>query len=255
MEDLVTATLADVYDFYERRYGPGNTVVSISGNTTAARAFDACGKAFGAWRNPKEETHVADFSEPLGSARKRHERVEGGAMQFLFAVTTPPLSELNCAALRILDQLLGGGRWSRLFSALKGQRGLVRSVSSLTSLYEDAGYLACYGTAAIASIDAIRQAVLAVWKSLREDISAEEVEDAKRAYVGALARNFETNLSIASAYGIEMLSDRLEPFRDTINNVFLTTRKNVLETARQILNTDVFIEIARGPGLKDESPE
>jgi len=253
VEDLVNATLSDVYEFYEQHYAPQRTVISVAGNVSAEKVLSVCQEALGGWTNPKAASAGGGFSEELSSVRTRREKTQGGATRFVFAAAIPSAVEHDRPALRVLDHLLGAGRWSRLFSELKVRRGLVRSVSSLICLYEDCGYVACYGTAAMAPIDGIRKSIFDVWTSLYDQVTNEDVELARRAYIGSLARNFETNLAIASAYGIELLLNRLEPFRETIRKTMAVTAEEVMNLARKTLRNEAYVEVVCGPNVSDQN--
>jgi predicted Zn-dependent peptidase len=99
-------------------------------------------------------------------------------------------------AFGVLNQAFGGGMSSRLFQAVREERGLAYSVYSYRAAYEDLGFLAIYaGTApdrVHETLDVIREEVDAL---VRTGLSREELVAAKGHITGSLAMALETSSS------------------------------------------------------------
>jgi hypothetical protein len=97
-------------------------------------------------------------------------------------------------ALRVANQVLGGGMSSRLFQEVREQRGLAYSVFSNQASFEDAGFLALYAGTAPARVTETLDVLRAELDRLRRDaLTDAELEAAKGHLTGSLAMSLETS--------------------------------------------------------------
>jgi len=149
--------------------------------------------------------------------------------------------------VRLLDIILGHGADSRLHRALRTDRGLVYSISSVAMSYADRGYLAVYTTCAPENTAHVSALILDELDAVRrEGITATELSQAQITYEGALARHFETVLSVANIIGIEELLAHVEPFPDSIHQIRNVTAEGVQEAATRLLAGERFAIAAVG---------
>jgi predicted Zn-dependent peptidase len=128
-----------------------------------------------------------------------------------------PIRDPRRQTLRLLEIVLGRGASSRLHRALRTDRGLVYSVSTVAMSYEDRGYFAVTTSSAPDNTDAVEAVIRdTLDRVARETIPDEELARAKMIYEGSLARQFETALPLASITGIEELLYRIEPMSDSV---------------------------------------
>jgi zinc protease len=111
-------------------------------------------------------------------------------------------------ALRVANAVLAG-QGGRLFRRLRDERGLAYSVSSSSVEGLDRGYVAGHIATSPANAEAAREGLLAEFEALaRGDVTAEEVEEAKRKLVGsfeiALQESFfqAAQLALDEIYGL-----------------------------------------------------
>lgn len=154
-------------------------------------------------------------------------------------VNAAAMSDPRRYAVRLLDIVLGRGARSRLHRALRTQRALVYNVSSVGMAYADRGYLAAYTACAPENVPAVVAVILDEFDKIRsEGVTAAELDAAKTAYEGSLARNFETVLSLASIIGIEELLHRIEPFAESIARTRDVTMEHLHQVAADIITLD-----------------
>jgi zinc protease len=181
-EGLRALTRDDLLGYYRTHYLPGRVILSISGDVRAGEAIEAA------------QIYLAGMpagdGAPLGSPPEppqdhfRYRRLAGDikrAYTVLGYHTAPVLSD-DDFALHVLSHVLGTGRASRLFQAVKERGGLVDSIASSVEAFRDLGVLAI-----VSENDPRkgRDAVAAVQSEIerlrREPPAAAEIERARTA--------------------------------------------------------------------------
>jgi predicted Zn-dependent peptidase len=154
--------------------------------------------------------------------------------------------------LRLLDIILGRGASSRLHHALRSERGLVYSVSSVAMSYADRGYFAVSTSCAPEDARTVSGVIVEELDRLgRNGVPEAELTRAKMIYEGSLARNFETVLSVASIMGIEELLYRVESFPDSVARMRAVRAEEVQRVAAEILPPERVAIAALGRHLSD----
>jgi len=72
----------------------------------------------------------------------------------------------------------------------------------------------------------------------RTPVAEAELQDAQAHYEGALARHFETVLSLAGIIGVEELLHRVELFEESVARVRRVTGSDVQQVARDLFDLD-----------------
>jgi predicted Zn-dependent peptidase len=151
------------------------------------------------------------------------------------------------SALKVIERVLGMGGSARLYQRLREETRLVYSVHTVTAHYEDAGYLAVKTACDPQHAMQVQQAILEEWDRLcQQGVSEDELAAAKSNYAGTLARRFETNLALASIFGVEGLLHRVETFEEAVGRINAVGRDDVLRMARQYLDVDRYVAVSVG---------
>ena len=191
---LRTFTRAMVDGFYRRFYRPSNTVIAIVGDVDPAAARALVERHYGSVPGgkvarapgPAEPAHVDPlfrYTELAGDI-KQAELVFGWRSPALLHDDTPPLD--------LLAAVLGTGRASRLYRAVR-ERRLASSVLAYDYSLADLGVFVVHATA---RPERLRDAGRAVWDQLRRardgEITVAEVERARRVLEAQWLRRFES---------------------------------------------------------------
>jgi len=168
--------------YYRAHYVPGRIILSIAGDVEPAEAIEAAHIYLGGM--------PASEGAPLGSppeppqTRFKHKRLKGDIKraQMVLGYHTPPVLSDDDVALRILGNVLGAGRASRLFQAVKERARLVDGIGVSVEAFRDIGMLtvmaeneAKHGAAAVLAIQA------EIERLRREPPSSAEIERARAA--------------------------------------------------------------------------
>ncbi len=130
LEDLGSATLVDVKDFFKTFYAPNNAVLVISGDFDAAKAKEWVKKYFSDIPAAPQPAKP-DLTEPRQEQAKRVEKHDALASRpaVAFGYHMPDRGTPEYYAMGLLDQLLLQGDDSMLRDALVQQRGWTSEVS------------------------------------------------------------------------------------------------------------------------------
>lgn len=186
MSEMEGLTLKDVMDFHAKYYHPNNAILIVSGDVTVAEVKALAQKYYGDLPRVEILKRVWKDEPPQNSARRvmmRHVNVKQEAWGRDYASASVAWGDKEQALpLFLLSQLMGGGKTSRLYTALVVEQKIATGV--------DANYNgltigpAVFSVSAVpvpgVSLQAIEQAVDAVIaKALKEGFTAEEIARAK----------------------------------------------------------------------------
>src|SRR5918994_5174210 len=127
--DLAKLTRADVWSYYRSRYVPERTIVALTGDFDPDRALELGRAAYGDWPAADGGVDRSPEEPPLREVRTR--TLRGDVSQAELVVgwrTVPPLHE-DSPALDLAAAVLGSGRGSWLYRALR-ETGIVTSISA-----------------------------------------------------------------------------------------------------------------------------
>ena len=142
-EDLDAATLQDVESFFRTYYTPGNAVLAVAGDVTAADVFARVEKYFGALPS-REVPPPADVSESPNAAERTLEQTDALAKVPALALAwkMPPRASRDYASAAVLGAVLAGGEASRLYQGLvKGRELMLQVQGGLAWPFESPWYV------------------------------------------------------------------------------------------------------------------
>ncbi len=181
-------------EFWAGRYAPANVVVSAAGSIDHDRLVELVAAAeAGARTAPDGGRGGAHL--PWSGYERKVAFVDRTTEQTHVCLGGPGLArdDERRWALRLLDTILGGTSSSRLFQAVREERGLAYSVSSFQALFADAGEVGLYlGTRA----DNVPEALAIVGDELRrlaqDGITEDELSRARDHTAGAIVLGLES---------------------------------------------------------------
>jgi predicted Zn-dependent peptidase len=156
-------------------------------------------------------------------------------------------------ALSLANQVLGSGLSSRLFQAIREERGLAYSVYSGLSAYADSGVLSVYaGTAPerLAELCAVLGDELG--RLLEEGISERELAVARDGVEGSTILSLEDPGSRMSRLGAsETVLGRIMPIDDYLERIAAVTVEDVHRVIRRIMGAPASVAVV-GPVKKSD---
>lgn len=199
-EGLLPLTRADVRGFYDRNYTPSNAIVAVSGSFDPEKILPEIESRYGSMPARAPERAAGPTEPPQAAAKMA--RLCGDLSQVIVKMGfhTADVHHPDFAALSCLNILLGKGRSSRLFKALKEEKQLVHGIGSSQFGCGDVGFFTIEAEAKPEEIARTEEEVWAELDRLRKDPPTEEEMQKVRAIVES---NFfrEKEDMLGQAYG------------------------------------------------------
>ncbi|MCA9626880.1 MAG: insulinase family protein [Myxococcales bacterium] len=147
MADIQGFTTEDCRGFYEAYYAPNNACVVVVGDVQTADLLRQMVDAYGALA-PFDLPLEDSWPEPTQNAERRVELTQPTTTEKVaVAYHAPALGDFDHPALAVLNEVLSGGRASRLYDRLVTQLELASEVRTFLGPFRDPGLLEVYASA------------------------------------------------------------------------------------------------------------
>lgn len=193
MDDLSSATLDDVKQWFRDHYGPNNAVLVLAGDIDAATAKTKVAKWFGSIPAGPAIKPVAapvpDLPAPL--AKTIYDRVATPRIYRMWAV--PGLDNPDYLPLTMGGTVLGGLASSRLDNTLVREQQLAVSVTARAEIFAQGGQFVVYADAKPGVDEATLAAALdaEIAKFMAEGPTEDELQRATTSYAAGQIRGLE----------------------------------------------------------------
>ncbi len=183
-----------ILDYFRRAYRSGNLILSAAGNLTHEGLGEIAARAF------EELPSGNGFADPTPPAYEPRivlrEKTELEQLHLCLGVQGIKESDPRRHAGHLLNVILGGTMSSRLFQAVREDRGLVYTVYSSLDGFADTGCMAVYlATAAHQAREALDVVMAELKRISREPVGAQELADAKEHLKGSMVLSLESSSS------------------------------------------------------------
>ncbi len=255
----------DLQRFHSQYYVPNNIVISIVGDVTAEHAVERMKIAFAGTSSHQlpRQLPIPDEALEKSSVDIIEQPIE--AAYFLFGFLAPSVNSPDYPAARVLATVLGGGKGSRMFRALREEKGLAYELGTIYPISRNQSHIVAYlvtdpyrriipGITKQMMLDEIKQATLAEIARLQnETISAEELERAKRYTIGtfALAHQRIRDRALHLAW-LETIGPGAEMDSDYSSKIEAVTAEQVQQAAKEYF-TNYALTIALPETLEESA--
>ena len=253
-EELIKGyTRDDFIRFRNEWYHPSRLVLYVNANmNTGPQPFmEILEKYFGSYDGKAEifiteQINASHFRNP----EPRGDLIKKDTEQSHMSVAFPSYKRKHpkWMSSEVLACLLGGTMASRLFEEVRSKRGLAYSVQSYTDEYVEDGYMAVLAGLDSAKLQEALQVIGGILKAVRDDVTQEEVDNAKAFLKGESIRRWEMAMSKAIFYGKQaLLDDSILNPADQLALIDEVTLDMVTDCAREICNPDMARFALIGP--------
>ena len=261
MVDIENFTPDDCVAFYKTYYAPNNATIVICGDVREQDVLERIRDAYGSIPSsslPEEDT----TPEPVQlESRTVTLKKPTASEKILLGFHGPALGDADHAALSILNEVLFGGRASRMYRELVTKHEVCTDLRGWVSTFRDPGLYEMYFTARTGSSGetVLAKADAELAKVRDEVVTEEELERAKARLELGLVQSLETASGKAEQIGFydTVLGDpaaafrRLEAYRRVTSGEMRTAARRYLTLdARTIIN--VLPEAAAATGQAAE---
>jgi predicted Zn-dependent peptidase len=224
-------TPGDLRGFFDSHYGPANLVVAAAGDVDHAAVRAAVER----WP-ARDVDRGATAAPATAGGRLELERTQTEQAQVVIGVRIPERSDPRTDALRVYDQILGGGLSSRLFTSIRERAGLAYQVYSERAQFSDAGALCIAAGTAPEHVDRVLDLVALEVNDLAQGgASDREVEIAKQALrADALIAAEDSGQTMARIGGSILLDGSVRTLERVVDGIESVTTEAVHEVAAMV---------------------
>jgi predicted Zn-dependent peptidase len=237
----------EIAAYHAAHYHPSNIVLAAAGNLdhdhVVKRLEASLGTANGS-RPPRDSSPLA-APEPLSVVERDTEQAH-----LVLGMRAPAQDDPDRYALAVLNQAFGAGMSSRLFQAVREDRGLAYSVYSYRAAFSDAGYLAIYAGTSVERAEETMAVIRAELASLVEQgtLTAHEIAAAKGHLKGSMALSLETSSSRMRRLGRgELVEGEIPSLAELARRVDAVDSDDIGRAIDRVLRTDELVLTVVGP--------
>ncbi len=241
MADIEGFTTDDCRSFYEAYYAPNNACVVVVGDVKAADLLREMVNAYSGLA-PFDLPLEDSWPEPPQDGERRVELTQPTSTEKVaVAYHAPALGDFDHPALAVLNEVLSGGRASRLYNRLITELELATEVRTFLGPFRDPGLLEVYasGRENIRAEQLLEEIDAELEKLLREPVAQPELERAcARIELGLLGglENVEGRASTIGFY--ETVLGRPGAAFERLEAMQRVTPSDLLRVARRYLKND-----------------
>jgi len=253
MESIKKISSKDLADFHSTYYRPNNAILAIVGDVTLKEVLPKIEKAFGDWK----KGDVPPTSVPAAPAQA-DSRIflidRPGSVQTVLQLGNLGI-ERNSAdyfSLLLADRILGGGPAARLFLNLREDKGYTYGAYSNFGGSKFRGTWVSSSEVRTDVTEGAMKEFMYELKRLREEkVTAEELDNAKRAIVGSFALSLEQSQFLLQNIITQKLYDLPADYWDAYpQKVAAITAEDIQNIAQKYIDLNHLQIVAVGDASK-----
>jgi len=242
------ATREQLLSFHGQRYKPANVVIAAAGSVDHDTVVGWARDALPAVADDGYHPAALAPPRPTGAAARFRAR---DTEQYHLTLGGPAIArdDERRFALRVLDSILGGTSSSRLFQAVREERGLAYSVFTFQSLYAQTGQIGLYVGTRPENVVEVGEVLATELARIREEaVSARELERAKDNVKGRVVLALESTGARMERLGASLLAGMpILALDEMIERIEAVDIVGVGELAAELLAPDRLSAAAIGP--------
>jgi predicted Zn-dependent peptidase len=238
-ENIRNITRNSLYNYYQKYYYAGNSVIAVAGNFKEAQVLKLIGKFFPVIKKKarvkNSQTKMTKQVAPRVTILSRNDLEQ---VQLTLGFRSVAKNDPKFLVSQVLSNILGGNMSSRLFLQIRERRGLCYFIRASATGYED---ISSFAISAGLNKEKIYEALQAIKDELNkvkdDGITAAELKHAKDNMRGRLILRLEdinTHLNFIS--GQELLGKKIKDLEQVLKDLDKITLKQINDLAKQIIS-------------------
>lgn len=243
-EHLEQVTRDSVENLYRSHFSPGGAYLLFAGPVDLVTATDLGNRFLGGW--VKQETTSIPYPQPRvldGRLICLIHRPHSVQSQLLVAGRTLPHGDPDGIALKVANQVLGGGASSRLFLNLREEKGYTYGAYSRLKSYRNDGlFLAGASVKTEATLECIEETLKEMDRLHEKPPGEEELARCQQELIGSFIRQMETPASVGALELDRRIHQLPEDYyRTFIPKVRSIGKESVVEMAQRFFDTQRLV--------------
>jgi predicted Zn-dependent peptidase len=229
--------------YHAQEFNPRNLVIAAAGNVEHARLVEMAAEAFASSAGtatsaplPASEVSVPEPAAPIFIERKK----ELEQAHLIIATPWPSARHKDRFAGSLLASVIGGGTSSRLWQAIREERGLAYSVGAGASAFSDVGVFTIYAGTSPEHLDEVLDlSLFEMRRVVRESVSVDELQLVKDQAVSSILLGLESSSMRAGALARQEIihGRRIKP-DEIISRLEAVTVEDLERVARKYFTTE-----------------
>lgn len=217
-ESLARIEAKDLWDFYRRAYSPNHMLLAVAGQVDHDAVVSAVSRGIG---SRERKRTLLSRTAPKPKLRRWIEDRPGEQVHVLAGLPVGGFQEKERMEAYVVNALLGGGMTSRLYQEVREKRGLVYSISSFLSSFEDAGLLQVYAACEPAHLRSVLVGIRRELQRIRElGVSRHDLNLFRRQVYGAIMLGSEDMENRMTSLAMNEWSlGRYRPLEETLEDL------------------------------------
>ena len=252
LESVDGITRDDLAIHIETFYRPSNIVLSVAGNVEREEVVELAERHWGSgWPDGASEDTPARESaaEKMSNDLARIEVRELEQCNLALALRSMHRLDPDRYAMALLNEVLGGGMSSRLFTEIREKRGLAYSVGSYPTVFDDAGHLTIMaGVSDEHVLETVDVVFDELGKLVNEPVTDDEIDRVREHAIGSFRLGLDAAASWCHRAGGMLLSNGyIEPVDETIAGYQSVTAADIQRVAQRVVREDNLAAAVVGP--------
>ena len=252
LDSVDAITREDLATHIETFYRPANIVLSVAGNVDREEVVEFAERHWGSnWPDgasqgtPGRESADEQMSNNLAQIEVR----ELEQCNLALALRSIHRLDPDRYAMTLLNEVLGGGMSSRLFTEIREKRGLAYSVGSHPTAFDDAGHLTVMaGVTEEHVLETVDVVFEELGKLVAEPVTDVELERVREHAVGSFRLGLDAAASWCHRAGGMLLANGfIEPVEETIAGYQSVTKADIQRVAQRFVREDNLAAAVVGP--------
>lgn len=239
---------SDLVDFHRQFFHPGNVMLAMTGDVTAAEAVRLVRRHLGNWlATGHSETKPPPAAQNNGTIHYLHKETPQSVI--VTGHLAPSKRDQDFFSFTVLDFVMGsGGFRSRIFQEVRSNLGLAYSTGSFYKARQDYGAFGAYAITKSSSTVAVVTLIIDIMTDVKDKgIKGEELSWAKKSINNSFIFSFQDTDQIASQQMMieydRLPQDFLITYPGQIDKV---TAEALQRTARRYLSPDKAVTLVLG---------
>lgn len=227
-----------IQKYLGERYTPGNTVIAVAGSFDEVRLADMLEKYFGSWTAEADVTlgsQTVEFKPGISIREKDTEQVH-----ICIGFDGIHNGDDRLYPLLAVNNIFGGGMSSRLFQKIREKKGLVYSIYSYPTAYNDTGLFTVYAGMKPEQLNAVIGLIYdEIRLLLKKGITQQELEKSREQLKGNYILGLESTTSRMNSIGkSELMLGYINTPEEILKKIGEITMDGVNEIINRVFKLD-----------------
>lgn len=253
IDNLKSYTRERVLDYKKEQYSPERTVISIAGNFDEDYLVKLLDEKFGNWKHESQfelENIDCEYSRSIVGIHKDLEQ-----LHICLGTKTIGRHDDLYYPLMVMNNIFGGTMSSKAFQEIREKRGLVYSIYSFASNYEDNGIFGIYAGLAYENLEEAIITILEEMDKMKNaQITQEEFNRAKQQIKSNYILGLESTSSRMSTMGRkELLYNEVSTPDEVVEKINSVQIEDIIKISKMIFDKENFTAVYTGNLKKNKN--